>query len=1301
MGPRRSRELQQIAAFPDLQESPLTAAARTGGYRGGAPGRGAGRRGGRGGRGRSRGGPRKPAGRGCAKLVRTETRLYIGVAQVREWFGEEKAQDVRADVRVQIKLDNQLQPVVHEAELLYNKGAHYYWITSRTLKRAAMHKWFVGWSFSPAEGLVLLLRSPSREEMAALAADALHPGQAEDEPEPQDQQSLEQDEEPDDDMEDVQEEAQPQMQPPFPSPLTQPTMRQPQTRSLAELAASDEGPLPGGPSLRLWPLREPGAPEGQGRQTEQPAAQRAARDGVDRTRRPSDDLASQLSMELAARAQSLGLLPSHLSGSGQAGPRDPRVRPQAGSVLSGGASLQQSDSEAVSALLRTAVLNLAFAQQQQQRRSEQPEEQRVRPPSAAQQPASALGGGLSGPGSIVLHGTGPASEGMAALQQQPSQLTPRGAAALLGAAPSLNTTTSISSTRSLLPGMMPLTPAPSLMQQSSGISGPIFPPMQLPEKVAEVLPTDFLPAAVTVQCVRDGVLQPQVHSCEVHRDAEGVCFLHNLPASVLERSVHEEWYISEEGCLVLCLTTDMPGPAPLALPAPEEDRTLQPAPLMLPAPKAQPKSETLAQAGAADLAFALSVRPPAPGGAGKPAAVTGPAGAGRTQPEPAPHRALSTRATGDTVATDASPALLTIPLAEPAHTAPAPGGAVRPAAGPQLPLALPRQVIEMLYGAVTFPLPVILRYQVDGVLESQAYLAEVTVSGSEAFVQGAPTDTLRGRALCGWRRLMHLGHKMLVVCLEQPTRAQAQAARAAPGRVSGVVRAGGADGPGQADAKRQRTEGAQAQAQDGRGRAGLGGAQLPAVASAAQPGLRPQQRVSGALAPSTSPPAHRPSLQLQGSAASAGAAAGAARGPQTAGQAPAALQPVQSRLLTAPGSAPRPATLNGAGSLSDRELMPPPPPRTVSRPIPQPATQATAGGAGTQQAAAAPPASPSRAPAAGQQLAPSPSRPSPAALGGSRSTGAPAAPLPSAPSLTATAHVQRSPPRSATGGAGAGQAGAARALAPQPSLQPTASVRGSGPEPLAGQAAAHAGGRGLAAQPSVRRLSGGGADALQSVGSTDSVRSGTWGLAGAAAAAAEAPVPTLKREPGTSAAWPMGVVLDGKQTRPPSGLCLVAGGVGPSAAGAEGDITGAGSMDTENGSHGFGSAIAARDSRESMDAGAPAGDPNAGSGAPAAESNQGAGALGQQPSRQRPGAAPLWPLASADSIDPPAPFPRLDLSGATASEERLQPRGSAGAQGSPSRGAEPEGDGQRPAPPRRAVLRMLSAVEREPEEGQQ
>ncbi|KAG2492203.1 hypothetical protein HYH03_009450 [Edaphochlamys debaryana] len=101
---------------------------------------------------------------GVAKLVQATTRLYIGVGQVREWLGEVEE---RRQLDVKVQLDGRLQPKPHRGELLYNKGAHYYWVTGTSLRKLAKGKWFMGWRHSPEEGLVLLLRSPKDPEVKA------------------------------------------------------------------------------------------------------------------------------------------------------------------------------------------------------------------------------------------------------------------------------------------------------------------------------------------------------------------------------------------------------------------------------------------------------------------------------------------------------------------------------------------------------------------------------------------------------------------------------------------------------------------------------------------------------------------------------------------------------------------------------------------------------------------------------------------------------------------------------------------------------------------------------------------------------------------------------------------------------------------------------------------------------------------------------------------------------------------------------------------------------------------------------
>ncbi|KAG2492206.1 hypothetical protein HYH03_009452 [Edaphochlamys debaryana] len=113
---------------------------------------------------------RKCGTQGVAKLVQATTRLYIGVGQVREWLGEVEE---RRQLDVKVQLDGRLQPKPHRGELLYNKGAHYYWVTGTSLRKLAKGKWFMGWRHSPEEGLVLLLRSPKDPNIKAAEAEGV------------------------------------------------------------------------------------------------------------------------------------------------------------------------------------------------------------------------------------------------------------------------------------------------------------------------------------------------------------------------------------------------------------------------------------------------------------------------------------------------------------------------------------------------------------------------------------------------------------------------------------------------------------------------------------------------------------------------------------------------------------------------------------------------------------------------------------------------------------------------------------------------------------------------------------------------------------------------------------------------------------------------------------------------------------------------------------------------------------------------------------------------------------------------
>ncbi|KAG2493091.1 hypothetical protein HYH03_008754 [Edaphochlamys debaryana] len=1084
-----------------------------------ANGRGAGRRGGRGGRGRSRGGSRKPAGRGGAKQAPAEVRLFIGAAQVREWLGEEQGQDVR----LQIKLDNQLQPVVHEAELLYNKGAHYYWITSRTLQDAAMHKWFLGWSFTPAEGLVLLLRSLSREEMSALAADGLHPGQAEDEPEPL--------------RERMQVHATPAL-PQFLPPLPQQPARQSQVRSLSELSAGDEGHLHTGPSLRLWPLYEAGSGGHPSNPLSLGNGQHGQEGGLQTYTRPLSVPAQD-----GAQAQLLNML-ARLQEAG----------------LSGGASTSE------------AAAFLALAQMVRSHLSQEKPQLASSAPAAGEVPAHADGLGLP-------QRSGEAQARCGALEDAP---------------------------------------------RMEGDPGPVWPPIRMPEGVVEALPRRCLPATLEVQCVRDGELQPYAYSCEMHVDPQGRYYLHNMPASVLEE-YERDWCISHDGSLVVLLCSGASAqrdrlaelvsggaePGGLELQPPtgvqagsagpdEPPAPLQQAAVYVPAHATATAPYVKTEPVTEDHETAVGVLRPGPtvvplgrGGAGGSPTVARPAQAPPPLPRSLAGHAQDTEMARALVPRDeagANPEPAEEPGPEPLSCAvalPAPN-AVEEAT----PMQLPQTVVDMFYEGMKFPIPVVLQFECNGQLAQQAHLAELQeLPDGGFFIRGAPASALQGRTACGWRRKVFLGHQVLVIELADSAEPVAHAAMDYPMQPAGEARARGTDAAGDVGGKRRRTEPSQPDSSGAPRRRLSDPAQCPTASIALQLHLA---ALSGALGPTSTQPT-RPSIQLQG--------LGAMPTPQSALRPPAlSLQPVLSRPLAAAGSLHRPAA---AGAITDRVLMPPPPPRTTSKPASQPPSQR--------------------------------------------------------------------PGRDAAGAGAAARRG--------------------------GEAQVHGALRweGMASQPSLRDPSG---SLLQPVGSLMPVGSGGGGLAlrplgrpghgvqqpdmAALYAAAVAGAQQLGRP-----VWPAGLGGDGLggdglHLHPTMGLCLdldvgagEGGRLGPAAGG--GVRSGASGRGPET-SAGMRALITA-----------------------AEELGRTQASRGVQPSRKRPGAAPLWPLASADSIDPPAPFPRLDLSGATASDERLQPRGSAGAQGSPSRGAEAEAEGgrQRSAPTRRAVLRMLSAVEREPEEGQQ
>lgn len=50
-------------------------------------------------------------------------------------------------------------------------------------------------------------------------------------------------------------------------------------------------------------------------------------------------------------------------------------------------------------------------------------------------------------------------------------------------------------------------------------------------------------------------LPASVMPLQIHRNSRGACYLYNLPTNVLEGRIQQDWMISEDGCLVLCLQT--------------------------------------------------------------------------------------------------------------------------------------------------------------------------------------------------------------------------------------------------------------------------------------------------------------------------------------------------------------------------------------------------------------------------------------------------------------------------------------------------------------------------------------------------------------------------------------------------------------------------------------------------------------------------------------------------------------------------------------------------------------------------
>ncbi|GLC36859.1 hypothetical protein PLESTM_000511600 [Pleodorina starrii] len=758
------------------------------------------RRGGSG--GRMRGGSRATAtGRGCAKLVRTTTRLYIGVGQVREWLGEVGA---RTELQVKVMLDNRMLNGVHQADLLYNKGAHYYWITSRTLKRTAMGKWFLGWSHTPTDGLVLLLRSPSKDEIAAAIAEGFQGKEDEEDTEvPELQLQMQQQ---------LQQQMLHVLSPPSPHPA-----RMQSGRSLTALAYGDEDAMmlmqqqtpasemedfaEGGQYHRTPPLGM-GARLGPAGDEDDAVSGLSGESELRRALGPSDP---RLMVALAAaELQQRGMYP----GSGTPGAATGGRRPTPGSSAGPGAGTGRGYTGARDA--RDLQQPLPGRQQAGAvpAAGGAPVLYRDFPARSGSDGLNAAGGGVTPTGqprnpappparytnfSEVPGGTAFAnvplpSEHLGLEPQPPLPQPHRGGAATMPS--QLGATTSIASNLSLA-GATQLTGAASMLQ-ASGVAGPVAAPLRLPTNVSELLPPEYLPAAVSVRCTLDGSLQPDIFGCEIHRNRQGHCYLYNLPPTVLEGRSQQDWMISEDGCLVLCLKTvqqanllaenksvrsnpsnpqvgaeganvDTPA-ARGSIPGRGQTSVEKPS-------GARPQH----QDADADVA-AAPVRQQAPELAGGAGTDLGP-----RAPDHHEQRAQAPQEEDAAAAAAAEPdyVVAALPVAERRSD----GRRERP---PQL--SVPRQAIESLYGNVLLPHPVLLRYQIDGEPEQQVYLAEVADAGAgDLYLRGASMEPLVGRTLTGWRRGSVLSHQLLVVCLE--TRPDA----AGQGRAGTVGARGGRD----------------------------------------------------------------------------------------------------------------------------------------------------------------------------------------------------------------------------------------------------------------------------------------------------------------------------------------------------------------------------------------------------------------------------------------------------------------------------------------------------------------------------
>ncbi|GIL51153.1 hypothetical protein Vafri_7221 [Volvox africanus] len=736
--------------------------------------------------GRLRGGSRATAtGRGCAKLVRTTTRLYIGVGQVREWLGEVGA---RTELQVKVMLDNRMLNGVHQADLLYNKGAHYYWITSRTLKRTAMGKWFLGWNHTPTDGLVLLLRSPSKDEIAAAIAEGFQ-GKEDDEDTDMSEQQQQQMQ-----LQFQQQQLFQALSPPSPHPgRIQPT------RSLPALAYGDEEGMmllqqqppvseledatEGGQYHRGTPLTA-GMRLGPGGDEDEAVSGLSGDSELRRALGPSDP---RLMVAIAAAelqrgvyggsgtpsASNLGRRTTPVPGGGLAvgrgygGVRDSREMQQ---LLPGGRSQPGAGGTPGigSPTYREPVARTGSEGLNPPGGTGTPPSQ----PRASAAPPTRFTNFSEVPGGTAFANVPMSSEniGLEPQQQQQQQQQRGGAAAM----PSqLGATTSIASNLSLA-GATQLTGAASMLQ-ASGVAGPIAAPLRLPTNVSELLPPEYLPAAVSVRCTLDGTLQPDIFACEIHRNRHGYCYLYNLPPTVLEGRSQQDWMISEDGCLVLCLKTVqqanvlVENKSVRSNPSNPQGGTLGgggSSNVDTPGGRGQPPGRGHAsldkpsmgraqrKSSDADLAAVSAKSQP-------PDALTG-TGVERSPKAQDPHEQAQQ---AQAMAEDTDVAI----TAEPAHVVAALPVERKPDTKRDraAQLLVPRQAIESLYGTVLLPHPVLLRYQIDGEQEQQVYLAEVADAGAgELYLRGASMEPLVGRVLVGWGRGNVLSHQLLVVRLE-------------------------------------------------------------------------------------------------------------------------------------------------------------------------------------------------------------------------------------------------------------------------------------------------------------------------------------------------------------------------------------------------------------------------------------------------------------------------------------------------------------------------------------------------------